>query len=264
MSPATEPRASWTRVQSCLAGVVVALSLVTACAGLKGFGADPEVPPRGVFAIRAVDRDQHPFPGLRVTLASKSKRRAIVREATTDDDGRAVFRDLPVRFEYKAVVHADPWGFVEVEDRPRRESDSPQEVRLQDLRYDIPLAVRRPTPDEEEICEAIVRYEAIQFAKMFTDRRTVYHLDLLGTDPTPGFLHRFDDGAVRVQRGSRFESGRGRISFSIFYIARAGDDTVEAGGRHYAGLTGASGHTYYLARSAGVWVVRWDQLNWIS
>jgi hypothetical protein len=90
-----------------------------------------------------------------------------------------------------------------------------------------------------------------------------FYLELMGEDPSPEFLARFDGNEPPVRKGSEFGDGGG-VLFRVESVKRVSDTKVEVSGGYYEGSLSASGNTYFLERKDGGWVVTGDEMHWIS
>jgi hypothetical protein len=128
----------------------------------------------------------------------------------------------------------------------------------------------------EDIAEAVFRYQFGHNASGAQQSAGVYCLDLTGSDPSAAFLARFGTQRPPVRPASAcktsaregvvdIRTGKHGLIFSVRSVTWDGSsDDATADGGYYEGGLSASGNTYTLKRSAGRWSVVKDVMHWIS
>lgn len=225
----------------------------------------PQNRPAGTGQIRfqVLDQNSNPFPGIPVRLSPRGKNGAD-RSLVTDAQGEGTFAGLYEGQEYSLYVEPPVGLQIEAVEKAGDSSTPPRQYRLLDLRAGVLLGARDPTPEEENICEAVFRafIDTDEFG--FERRGHHYYLTLLGKDPSQQFLNRFRKHRARFFRGSLFEVSPGSTHFSIYYVAWESDSRVEVGGGYYSGMLAADGRTLILTRGNGLWSVVSNVKNWSS
>jgi hypothetical protein len=210
----------------------------------------------GFISFQVLDRYSKPFPGIPVRLSSGDGTQPD-RSLITDARGEGTFSGLFEGVEYSLYVEPPIGMQIEALEIAGNSSTPPRQYHLENLRADVTVTPRDPSPEEESICEAVFRTYIDGY-----DRH--YYLTLLGKDPSQQFLNRFSKERDQVFRGSQFEVGDRSTHISIYYIAWESESRVEVAAGYYAGLLSADGRTLILVRKDGVWSIHSNVQNWIS
>jgi hypothetical protein len=142
-----------------------------------------------------------------------------------------------------------------------------------------PVSTTQPTPraaDRLDVIEAVFRHQCKKNASAGQGNVEYFFLSLDGrADPPPELLTRFKDEKpivlpVSMATGSAREGvkhkelgGRGLI-FRVTRVAWLDESTAAVEGGYYEAGLSASGNTYRVTRTNGVWKVIEDRMNWIS
>ena len=126
---------------------------------------------------------------------------------------------------------------------------------------------------EEEIAEAVFRYQFLHNASGRQQSAQIYFLSLRHRNPSKEFMSRFAQNTPPVSTVSECtEDGDIRdlrndapgLLFRVDAIKWLTSSQVEVSGGYYEGRLSSSGNTYYVQRRDGKWVVVRSEMHWIS
>jgi hypothetical protein len=126
---------------------------------------------------------------------------------------------------------------------------------------------------EEEIAEAVFRYQFVHNASGRQEHAAVYFLSLRHRSPSKEFMLRFAGNTPRVSRLSEctedddirdLHTDEIGILFRITDIKWITPTRVEVSGGYDEGRLSSSGDTYYVEKRDGHWVIMRDDMHWIS
>jgi hypothetical protein len=140
---------------------------------------------------------------------------------------------------------------------------------------------QKRTADENDITEAVFRYQFIHNDSFIRRTAAFYYLSLGGAfdnnskDVSDEFLKRFDGNTPPVRKFSKAhydlvegitdkETGKKGLAFEVRTIKWLGDDAVEVEGGYIENGTSASGELFTVKREGGMWVVKSSKGLWIS
>jgi hypothetical protein len=128
--------------------------------------------------------------------------------------------------------------------------------------------------DEEDIREAVFRYQFWHNASAKQQRAKVYFLSIGDDkDPRDAFMARFDKHKPPVKKLSQAtgnfgvvdkKTGERGLIFSVTTIEPVDEDKVMVEGGYYEDGLSSSGNVYTVERKNHKWVVTKDQMLWIS
>ena len=142
-----------------------------------------------------------------------------------------------------------------------------------------PVSTTQPTPraaDRLDVVEAVFRHQFNRNASGGQKNVEYFFLSLdARADPPPELLSRFKEekpivlpvsmATASASEGVKHKElgGRGLI-FGVTHVAWLDDSTAEVEGGYYEAGLSASGNTYRVKRTNGVWKVTDDRMKWIS
>jgi hypothetical protein len=136
-----------------------------------------------------------------------------------------------------------------------------------------PSAGPERNKQEEDIAEAVFRYQFLHNASGRQQNAKVYFLSLRYRNPSDKFMQRFAGNTPVVDRVSDctedddirdIHTEAPGILFRITTIKWITPSRVEVSGGYDEGRLSSSGNTYYIEKRNGKWVVVRDEMHWIS
>jgi hypothetical protein len=142
-------------------------------------------------------------------------------------------------------------------------------------------AEEKKAADQEDILEAVFRYQFSHNDSFIKSSAGAYYLslggtlNLKGTDVSDEFLKRFDGNKPSVLRYSEADvdvvkgvtdkrTGVKGLIFEVRTIEWVSEDEVKVEGGYYENGTSSSGEEYTVKREGGKWVVKSSKGLWIS
>ncbi len=147
---------------------------------------------------------------------------------------------------------------------------------------------------EDDIREAVLRYQMVSWSEEFdkavkeasnpNDKAVpdalnfmVFFISINGEDPSDAFIKRFEKSPILVKKLSQSEidrkslnpaiekaTGKSGVRFRVDKIKWRGSNFVEVEGGYFCGALCASGQTFNVHRTQGVWTVTGSTMRWIS
>ncbi len=139
--------------------------------------------------------------------------------------------------------------------------------------YRGPPKVPDREKQEEDIAEAVFRYQFLHNASGRQHKAAVYFLSLRDRNPRKEFMARFAGNTPRVSTVSEctedddirdLDTDEPGILFRITDFKWITPTRVEVSGGYNEGRLSSSGDTYYVEKRDGDWVVVRDEMHWIS
>jgi hypothetical protein len=137
-------------------------------------------------------------------------------------------------------------------------------------------AGKKQTGAEDDVREAVFRYMFENNASLMQNNAPIIFLGVEGgQDPSPEFLERFakqwppveprSSASVSAVTGAvDKKTGKRGLIFRIESLRWVSDSEAEVVGGYYEGGLSASGNVYRVKSEAGKWVVKSDEMMWIS
>jgi hypothetical protein len=139
--------------------------------------------------------------------------------------------------------------------------------------YRGPPKVPDREKQEEEIAEAVFRYQFLHNASGRQQNAKVYFLSLRYRNPSKEFMERFTGNTPVVSTVSEctedddirdLQTDARGILFRITNIKWVTPTRGEVSGGYDEGRLSSSGDTYYVEKRDGRWIVIRDEMHWIS
>jgi hypothetical protein len=136
-----------------------------------------------------------------------------------------------------------------------------------------PPKVLEREKQEQDIAEAVFRYQFAHNASGRQQHAAVYFLSLRYRSPSKEFMQRFASNTPRVSTVSEctedddirdLHTDAHGILFRITDIKWVTPTRVEISGGYNEGRFSASGDTYYIEKRDGKWIVVRHKMHWIS
>ncbi len=138
-------------------------------------------------------------------------------------------------------------------------------------------AVQPDASQEDNIREAVFRYQFKNNASAFQDKTEVYFLSIGAGDPGDPFMRRFEGHSPVVKKASEAvvssaevtgvrdkKTGQRGLIFKQGTIEWIEDNQVKVEGGYYEAGLSASGNTYSVVKENDTWVVTNSEMHWIS
>jgi hypothetical protein len=139
--------------------------------------------------------------------------------------------------------------------------------------YRGPPKIADREKQEEDIADAVFRYQFVHNASGRQQRASVYFLSLRHRNPSKEFMQRFAGNKPRVSTVSEctedqdvrdLHTDEPGILFSITEIRWITRNQVQVSGGYDEGYLSSSGDTYFVEKRSGKWTVVRDEMHWIS
>jgi hypothetical protein len=129
---------------------------------------------------------------------------------------------------------------------------------------------------EDAVREAVFKHQIGRMTSALQDEEVVFFLSVgQEVNPSDTLLERFAGRRPMVKKVSESisrkyegifdkETGRRGIIFSVTSIKWISETEAEVEGGHYTAPLAASGHVYKVRFENGKWVVKDDEMKWIS